>query len=451
MEDQLTKYEGIIPPELVDSIKKKKCILFIGSGLSSQITRSNGKRLPLWGELLRELLDWTKEQQIILWGNSEDIGDMINKGNYLMAAQELQERIGINKLSEFLTEVFRDSSVCPGVAHRILPKIPFRAVLTTNYDTLVEGAYALENCGIIPTVLTQQDLNERHSVLRKEDFFIFKMHGHIDRLSTIVLGSRDYQDIIYSLPMYRQFMETIFSIYTVLFIGFSGNDPDLNNVIDRLSSLYSRTLDKHYILLPSGKMNSVEKRRLLSDQRLSVIEYQVDDNHTQVIEFLKELNFQVNKTYNNGEVINEDTETRIFISGSYEDAEIIQKISYFLNEKGYLTWDLQTIPNQGFSVSEKISRAIQKSYCYVIICSKNTNKSKWVSYELNYVLSKQIDEKVLVLPIVIDDYAYLPHYLQQIQALKLSTNFDANELQPLIPAIDRYKNMNHHCFFNNSK
>jgi len=95
---------------------------------------------------------------------------MITSNDLLPAAQELQERVGTPAIGEFLASVFQDHQVVPGISHRVLPKISFRAILTTNYDSLIEGAYTIENGGRIPPVLTQEDLFFRPSPLRGSEF-----------------------------------------------------------------------------------------------------------------------------------------------------------------------------------------------------------------------------------------------------------------------------------------
>jgi len=264
------KFRGIIPAELADALRTKRCILFVGAGLSAQVSRSNGAPLPGWSELLMEFLDWAISRQVRFWGDPEDIRKMIQKGNLLMAAQELQDRLDTAALGEFLDRVFRDNTVKPSSGHRMLPRIPFRAVLTTNYDSLIEGAYAIENGGNLPPVWTQEDLLFRPSPLRGNGFFVFKIHGHLDRPNSVVLGSRDYQDLLFRTPGYRQFLETLFATYTVLFVGFGGSDPNLEGVLDRLASIYSRTLDRHFILLPANRLNTTEKRRLALECRTSI-------------------------------------------------------------------------------------------------------------------------------------------------------------------------------------
>src|SRR5258708_35064129 len=149
-------FQGLIPDELVEAVRTKRCILFVGSGLSAQVRRSNGVSLPTWAQFLVELLDWAIARKIRFWGDPEDIRSMINNGDLLAAAQELQERVGTSALGEFLAYVFRDRQVVPGVPQRILPNIPFRAILTTNYDSRIDGAYSMATGGSIPPVRTHE-------------------------------------------------------------------------------------------------------------------------------------------------------------------------------------------------------------------------------------------------------------------------------------------------------
>ncbi|MCK4733701.1 MAG: SIR2 family protein [Methanophagales archaeon] len=440
MERQKSKFEGIIPPEIINALISDKCILFVGSGLSSQVRRSNDQPLPTWKELLFELLDWGIAKKVRFWGDPVDIKQMIEKGNLLMAAQELQDRISTAKIGEFLNFVFGDKSVRPSIAHRLLPHIAFRGILTTNYDSLIEGAYAIENNGRIPSVFTQEDLLTRPSPLHRDDFFIFKLHGHFDRPSTIILGSRDYQDLLFRTPGYRQFLETLFSTHTIVFIGFGANDPDLDNILDRLSSIYSRTLDKHYILLPSGRLNSTEKRRLAFDKRLEVIDYTEDVYHTQVTEFLRELIVQVGREQKEIEpyLDVEPERLKIFISGSMMDRDVLTHIAKFLRENDYSPWLAEDDIKPGEVLIQKISSAIQNADSMIVVFSENSVQSSWVMKEFQYALHRELENKIFIIPIVIGDVR--PHaYLMDRFYLKLEKTFNSKDLQPLLESLSRIK------------
>jgi len=426
-------FQGLIPAELVEAVRTKRCILFVGSGLSAQVRRSNGVSLPTWAQFLVELLDWAIARQIRFWGDPEDIRSMINNGDLLAAAQELQERVGTSALGEFLAYVFRDRQVVPGVPQRILPNIPFRAILTTNYDSLIEGAYSMETGGRIPPVLTQEDLLFSPSPLRGSEFFIFTIHGHLDRPNSIVLGSRDYQDLLFRTPGYRQFL------HTVLFVGFGGADPNLDNVLDRLASIYSRTLDRHFILLPAGRLNATAKRRLALDRRLEVIEYFVDQGHSQIISFLREIVDQVSRgTTDVGRTAADTTSLKVFVSHSLHDAPIVQRVVAFLREHGYVPWTASEELVPGDDIRQRISEAIAAADAFMVIFSEKSIESPWVQYETEAAVVREVDRRTVVVPIVLDD-VMPPAFLRTRLFLRLDRSFEPAALTPLLRTLERIR------------
>ena len=433
------EYKGFIPPKLVTEIKSGKCILFVGSGLSSQVLRSNNKCLPTWKSLLYEMLDWANENRTSFWNGAQDIKEMIDKDNLTVTAQELQEVIGNSNLGDFYKSVFRDKNVKPSQVHKVIPLLPFRGVITTNYDTLIEGAYSLVNEGVLPPIFTQKDLDDKNSFLRNNDFFIFKMHGHIDRLDSIILGKKSYDDILFRNATYRQFMETIFSVYTILFIGFGGIDDDLDNTFDKLSILYSRTLDKHYMLAAESKYNLTEKRRLLLDKRIEIIEYEKDDSHSQVCAFLNELHRQIKRTESEIEVFsNDDNKTqKIFLSSSSKDKAITQIIYDYLKKNDCQVWYGENEIKPGDILVQVISNAIHESNIMIVLISENSIDSSWVMNELQTGILKQINDKsIKVIPIVIGNVT-VPSFLNQILYLKFENDFTEKNLQTLLNAIKK--------------
>lgn len=431
------EFQGIIPAELVAAIRAGRCILFVGAGLSAQVLRSTGTALPLWSQFLTELLDWAIARQVRFWGDPEDIRAMIASGDLLAAAQELQERIGGTGVGDFLDGVFRDPAVTPSAAHRLLPKIPFRAVLTTNYDTLVEGAYAIADRGRIPPVFTQEDLLFRPSPLRSSDFFVFKVHGHLDRPSSVVLGSRDYQDLLFRTPGYRQFLETLFATHTVLFIGFGGADPDLDNVFDRLASIFSRTLDRHFILLPAGRFNTTAKRRLALDRRLEVIEYMTDYSHSQVVEFLRELRRQSARPKTQVmEVAASSERMNVFISYAMDDAPLVRAIAEHLRSSGYIPWMAEAQLALGDDLRQRISEEIAAADVVIVVYSERSLKSKWVRYESELAIVREVEKRTVVVPVIVGDVLPPPYLLDRLY-LRIEPAFTVRDLAPLLATLRR--------------
>jgi hypothetical protein len=436
-DDQTPRFKGIIPAELVEAVRTGRCILFVGAGLSAQVKRSDGSSLPNWSQLLLEFLEWAIARQVRFWGDPEDIRAMITKGNFLTAAQELQDRLGPAALGEFLDRIFRDKSVIPSGAHRLLPRIPFRAILTTNYDSLIEGAYGLEQNGRLPPVLTQEDLLFRPSPLRGSDFFIFKIHGHLDRPNSVVLGSRDYQDLLFRTPGYRQFLETLFATHTVLFVGFGGSDPNLDSIFDRLASIYSRTLDRHFTLLPSDRLNTTEKRRMALDRRLEVIEYLPDQTHSQVVAFLTQLSSQAERRPTKvARGAKEAKRLKIFISHSSSDSHLVRKIAAALRKNNFRPWiaDAELLP--GDEIAQRISEAIATADVFLVVVSENSLGSQWVQFETEAAVLREVEKRLVVVPVVIGD-AVPPLFLQSRLYLRLERDFKLEALNPLMRSLER--------------
>ncbi|MBC7570216.1 MAG: SIR2 family protein [Spirosoma sp.] len=428
------KFEGYIPTELIDSITNNKCILFVGAGLSSKVKRSNGKKLPNWQDFLEELYAYCLKKRIIFSVNPDDIKEMISKGNLIMSAQELQETISKKDFGDFINIVFRDRNVAPSKTHLLLPKIPFRSILTSNYDNLIEGAYALSNAGRIPNKFTQEDLLNISSPLRQEEFYIFKIHGDLERLSTITLSSRDYQKLLFRTPEYRQFIETLFSVYTVLFVGFGASDPDLDNVLDKLSTLFERTIDKHYILLPDNKFNFTEKKRLLLDKRLEVIEYVHDAEHSQVDSFIEELS---GIFANTKKIKSESKKYDIFLSHSSKDEAIANRIVQMLKSSNYKVWDFRENLTIGTEWQKSLEVALNESRFMIFLITENYSQSKWLEKELSLGLLKQLEGKLNVIPIVMGDIKNInmPSDLASMIYLKLDVEFKNKDLIPLFRAL----------------
>jgi hypothetical protein len=365
---------------------------------------------------------------------------MIVSGDLLVAAQELQERVGPAGVGTFLQKVLRDPAATPSRAHHLIAQIPFRAALTTNYDALLEGAYTLEHRGRIPLVLTQSDLAARPSLLRRPEFFIFKIHGHLDRIDSIILGSRDYQDLLFRTPGYRQFLEIAFATHTVLFLGFGGADPDLDNVLDRLASIYSRTLDRHFILLPSGRFNTTHKRRLVLDRRLEVIEYFPDPAHSQVVAFLEELRRQVLVGHTSvASPAARTSRPRVFISAPMKDSHLVRRLAGILLEHGYVTWSAAQEPEVGDDLRQKIGEALSSADCVLVVFSVNTFESAWVRYEAEAAMVREATGKTIVIPVVVGDLgdAALPPYFRNRLHLRIRSEFDEHDLAPLFAALER--------------
>lgn len=401
---------------LIRRIREHRCVVFAGAGLSAQAKANDGARIPTWKTLLEHMIDWCSEHRVQLRAEPHEFREIIEKGRLLVVAQELQISLG-QQLNSCLSDILHSGDAKPSIAHRLLCKTNWVSVLTSNYDALIEGAYAAESGGILPPVFSSDGVNQAIDCLRNDKHFVFKVHGDINIPNSIVLGNRDYSKLLYQSPAYRSFLETIFASYTVLFIGFSGNDPDLDGIIDRLSTIYERSLSQHFILISEDEFSALERRRLLEDKRLDCITYQKDSSHSQVVEFLKALSQRTNEQTEEPKPFkSEDHRPRIFISGSYQNIDLMRQVSEIASQIGFETWFAETQISAGDRIQDTISKAIDESDCLVAILSEESTKSSWVQFEIG----RAWGANKRILPIKIGN-AKVPSDLMGIMYLQLGS------------------------------
>jgi len=404
---------------LIRKIREHRCVVFAGAGLSAQAKANDGSRIPTWKILIEQMVDWCVEHRVQLRAEPQEFREIIEKGRLLVVAQELQLSLG-KQLNSCLSDILilHSGDTKPSSAHRLLCKIDWVSVLTSNYDALIEGAYAAESGGVLPPVFSWNGVNQAIDCFRNDKHFVFKVHGDINIPNSIVLGNRDYSRLFYQSPAYRSFLETLFASYTVLFVGFSGSDPDLDDIVDRLSTIYERSLSQHFILICEDEFSPLERRRLLEDKRLDCITYKKDASHSQVVEFLKALSQRTTMEEEEPKPFkSKERRPRIFISGSYQNIDLMRQVAEIAKQIGFDVWFAETQISAGDKIIDTISKAIDETDCLVAILSEGASKSSWVQFEIGRAWGAQ--KKIL--PIKIGN-AKVPSDLMGIMYLQIESS-----------------------------
>lgn len=274
------------PKELIAAIEDGKCVAFIGAGLSK------GAGFDDWKTLLSRLAAICETGNYAEANRIASIRKLIasmDTTKFLMAAEDLRDCLGPDLFISQLADIFQDKTKSPTETHRELPKIPFRAVLTTNYDKLIEYAYGKHLEGRTPLTLTCNDSADLADALFKDKFFILKAHGDVEKRSTLVITEKDYREIFYKRPGYKIALSTVFTTKSVLFLGASLGDPELWLMLGYLHDCFHGSGTYHYALVPRGDESATMFNRWRNDFQVRCIHYDASPGHDEVLEFLKTL------------------------------------------------------------------------------------------------------------------------------------------------------------------
>ena len=276
-----------VPSDLVERIASGNAAVFVGAGLSL------GAGLPDWAQLLRDMLAHVEKGQ----GTQPDRADLlaaIEKGDLLVTAGELRERLRSDEFRRFLRDRIQGTQPRPTQVHRLIQRISFGVQITTNYDGLLEGAYALEHDGATLHTFTHQDVPELGAATRSGEYLL-KLHGDINRIETVVLGKTDYLTIMQANPACRTHLTTLFTTRTVLFLGYGLADPDLILVLEALSEHFRGYTGIHYALMPEDRAPAFKRNRLQKDRGIRILTYQPTAGHPEVQQFLDSLATEVHR------------------------------------------------------------------------------------------------------------------------------------------------------------
>ncbi|WP_415839625.1 SIR2 family NAD-dependent protein deacylase [Paenibacillus tarimensis] len=135
-----------------------------------------------------------------------------------------------------------------------MKKINTKIVITTNFDKIYDNL-----CN--EDLYVKYDYQKTKSIIsniKSPENIIIKAHGSIDDTDEIIFTSQQYFEAQEKYPEFYSLLRALFLTNTVLFLGYSLNDPDINLVLQSLSNT-SSSASPHYILLKEGTSRHIIK------------------------------------------------------------------------------------------------------------------------------------------------------------------------------------------------
>lgn len=281
-------------------------ILFIGSGISMW------SGLPSWGQLLDEMADFVE----LRGGDATNIRYFSNS-KPLLAADLGCKALGDDGLKLFIQSACRKGVAKPSIVHQFLVDLGVSCYITTNYDQLLEQA--LKDNGLLKRfkVITNREPMECAGLLPlNKRNFIFKPHGDMEQIESIILSERQYNDLYENGNKFytSRALETLLTTRNVVFVGFGLTDPDFIKIMGKIRNEFHTNLCMHYAIMPD--VPQIMKEYWYENYGLEILSYEtrITENgrdYSALLEMLGSLATQNRKPIKPKVVVQDEKKFRI--------------------------------------------------------------------------------------------------------------------------------------------
>jgi tetratricopeptide (TPR) repeat protein len=237
-----------LAPALVTAVQEQRAILFLGSGASVGAKHPKGATIPMGNALRDQISDKFLG------------GEMRNRPLTAVSAMAASEA-GLTLFQKFIRDLFIDFR--PSETHKLIPTFRWRAIVTTNFDLIIERAYEASRGSIQTLVTSWKDGDAFDSRMHDtpDPVGYYKLHGCIDRFADetipLILGQEQYAS--YSKNRQRFYLRLRDLAYDnpIIFCGYSISDPHIQQFLfDLTDHLIQRPM--YYCVSPD--MSDVETR-----------------------------------------------------------------------------------------------------------------------------------------------------------------------------------------------
>lgn len=269
---------------------------FIGAGLS--IYGEKEERLPLWSQLIHQLIQRAEEYGLIEEKSKAEIENLVNNDDCITAIDKMLHLMGEYQFRIFVEDTFNidEKPIPPAIVELVC--ISWSLIVTTNLDKFIENAWLNKNEKQLD-VITNREKTKMAQAISSADTDLspklIKLHGTVEYYESWVLTGNQYEFLVND-KAYAEALKNLF-LRTIFFLGYGLNDGDFQVLLSQIKAIYPAGVGNYFALFDRNLKGSPRVQHLMREYGVQPIWYNVyperhhepDCGHGEVLECLQVL------------------------------------------------------------------------------------------------------------------------------------------------------------------
>lgn len=269
------------PDDLVADVASRRCVLFLGAGVSKNARNSDGAHPMDWREFIEHL-----SGKVTDLAHRAEIMHALADADLLTACELARRFLHQDGFKSALLDEYVTKRFVPAAIHENLSQVDSRFVLTTNFDRLYEQcANQLQKGTVLVKNYYDGDVAD---VFRRRERVVLKVHGTIDSPDRTIFTRSQYARARKEHAYFYQVLRGLFVTHTHIFLGASLRDPDIQLLLEDHAYRFDGARP-HFIVMPKDSARVGTLRILEETMNLRALVYDPADNHKALSDSVVEL------------------------------------------------------------------------------------------------------------------------------------------------------------------
>lgn len=280
-----------IPSVLIENIKDKNIVLFLGAGFSNNAKHPDGEKIPLGNELASLISD-------------RFLGGALKDSSLTYISDLAITERNLFEFQLFIANIYE--KFYPNDSHLIYTTLPWKAIFTTNYDLILERAYKENDKQKIQDFISVYRNTPEPQIFKTTNTVpYYKLHGCISYINDenlpLIISSDQYITHLQNRDrLFRKFEELSLD-YSILFVGYSNQDYNIRAILKKVESI-KEGRPRSYMVSPNFSGAEI---RYWTEKKIMPIEM----GHE---EFINYVNENISEPERNLSKIRSNTERNIY-------------------------------------------------------------------------------------------------------------------------------------------